>query len=122
MTMSEKKLTITVFAKNRKTKDGREFQTFFAKLPDGETVGVKFREEAGKPKVCPCNIDLRHGMCNLAIEKYTKIVSDNKVDEATGEVIGTEQMQETATRKVLWVSAWEFSAEEYRDTSMDAYF
>lgn len=117
-----KTLTLTIFAKKRKTKDGREFQTYFTTLPNGEKVKAKFRQECGEPKQFPCNIDLTQGGCNLSAEKYTREVEDNKIDEATGEVIGTERVKEQGEAKVLWVSAWAYSAEEYRDSSMDEFF
>lgn len=117
-----KTLTLTIFAKTRTTKDGRKFQTFVTTLPDGQKVKVKFQSACGEPKCCPCNIDLMQNGCNLATETRVRTVVDNKVDPATGEVIGTETVQEKAEAKVLWVSAWAYSAEEYRDTSMDEFF
>ena len=117
-----KTLTLTIFAKTRKTKDGREFKTYFTTLPNGEKVKAKFQRDCGEPKQFPCNVDLMQNSCNLSSEKYTRTVEDNKVDPATGEVIGTETVQEKAEAKVLWISAWAYSAEEYRDTSMDEFF
>lgn len=110
------------FAKTRKTKDGREFKTFFTTLPNGEKVKAKFQRDCGEPKQFPCNIDLMQDGCNLSTEKYTRTVEDNKIDPATGEVVGTEMVQEKAEAKVLWISAWAYSAEEYRDSSMDEFF
>lgn len=117
-----KTLTLTIFAKTRKTKDGREFKTYVTTLPDGEKVKVKFQNACGEPRNCPCNIDLTQNGCNLSTENNVRTVVDNKVDPATGEVIGTETVQEKAEAKVLWISAWAYSAEEYRDTSMDEFF
>lgn len=119
-----KTLTLTIFAKTRKTKDEREFKTYFTTLPNGEKVKAKFRRDCGEPEQCPCNIDLTQGGCNLSSEKYTREVEveDNKIDEATGEVVGTERVKEQGVAKVLWISAWAYSAEEYRDTSMDEFF
>lgn len=117
-----KTLTLTIFAKTRKTKDGRKFNTFVTTLPDGEKVAVKFQNACGEPKCCPCNIDLTRGGCNLSTEIRTRNVVDNKVDPATGEVVGTEIVQEKTDVKVLWISAWAYSAEEYRDSSMDEFF
>ena len=117
-----KTLTLTIFAKTRTTKDGGKFQTFVTTLPDGQKVKVKFQSVCGEPKCCPCNIDLMQNGCNLATETRVRTVVDNKVDPATGEVIGAETVQEKAEAKVLWVSAWAYSAEEYRDTSMDEFF
>nr|DAG43287.1 MAG TPA: hypothetical protein [Caudoviricetes sp.] len=100
-----KNLTITVFAKSRKTKDGKSFKTFFTTLPgEDKACKVKFTEAAGNPD-CPANIDLKRGDCNLAKENYT--------DEVTGEVKSVP---------VLWVSKWAYSAEKYEDHSMDKWF
>jgi hypothetical protein len=117
-----KTLTLTIFAKTRKSKAGREFKTYFTTLPNGEKVKAKFRRDCGEPELFPCNIDLAQGGCNLSSEKYTREVEDNKIDEATGEVVGTERVKEQGEAKVLWISAWAYSAEEYRDTSMDEFF
>ena len=77
-----KTLTLTIFAKTRKTKDGREFKTYFTTLPNGEKVKAKFQRDCGEPKQFPCNIDLMQGGCNLSSEKYTRTVEDNKIDPA----------------------------------------
>lgn len=116
-----KTLTLTIFGKNRKTKEGREFKTYFTTLPNDEKVKVKFQEACGNPQQTPCNIDLAQGSCNLSTERYKRTVKDNIIDETTGEVIPTV-LEEDAEAKVLWVSAWAYSAEEYRDTSMDEFF
>lgn len=117
-----KTLTLTIFAKGRKSKDGRDFKTYFTTLPNGEKVKVKFRRDCGEPTQFPCNVDLVQGGCNLSSEKYMREVEDNKIDEATGEVVGTERVVEQGAATVLWISAWAYSAEEYRDTSMDEFF
>ncbi len=117
-----KTLTLTIFAKTRKIKDGCEFKTYVTTLPDGEKVKVKFQNACGEPRNCPCNIDLAQNGCNLSTENYVRTVVDNKVDPTTGEVNGTETVEEKAEVKVLWISAWAYSAEEYRDTSMDEFF
>ncbi len=117
-----KTLTLTIFAKTRKTKDGREFKIYLTTLPNGEKVKVKFPGDCDKPNQFPCNIDLMQDGCNLSTEKYTRTVEDNKIDPATGEVVGTETVQEKAEAKVLWISAWAYSAEAYRDSSMDEFF
>ena len=69
-----KTLTLTIFAKTRKTKDGREFKTYFTTLPNGEKVKAKFQRDCGEPKQYPCNIDLMQDGCNLSSEKYTRTV------------------------------------------------
>lgn len=117
-----KTLTLTIFAKTRKTKDGRKFNTFVTTLPNGEKVAVKFQNACGEPKCCPCNIDITRGGCNLSTESRARNVVDNKVDPATGEVVGTEIVQEKADVHVLWISAWAYSAEGYYDSSMDEFF
>lgn len=116
-----KTLTLTIFGKTRKTKEGREFKTYFTTLPNDEKVKVKFQEACGNPQQTPCNIDLTPGSCNLSTERYKRKVKDNIIDEANGEVIPTV-LEEDAESKVLWVSAWAYSAVEYRDTSMDEFF
>ena len=100
-----KTITITVFAKRRQTADGKKFSTYFTTLPgDERAVKVKFREDCGAPD-CPANIDLMNGECNMSQENYTDVV--------TGEL---------KTVPVLWISKWNYSKDEYRDTSMDKYF
>ena len=100
-----KTITITVFAKRRQTADGKKFSTYFSTLPgDERAVKVKFREDCGAPD-CPANIDLTNGDCNLSKENYTDVV--------TG---GLKSVP------VLWISKWNYSKDEYRDTSMDKYF
>lgn len=120
--MSEKTLTLTIFGKKRKAKDGHVFQTYFTELPNGERVPVKFRMECGEPNTCPVNIDLRQDGCNLSSEKFTRRVFDNLIDDETGEVVGTTEAEEEKVSKVLWISAWAFSEVEYRDSSMDEFF
>lgn len=102
--MAEKKLEITVFAKNRNTKDGKKFTTYFATMPGREKpTKVKFRQVCGAPE-CPANIILHKGDCNMSKESYT--------DDVTGEVKYSD---------VLWVSAFENGA-PYEDKSMDEWF
>lgn len=116
-----KTLTLTIFGKTRKTKEGREFKTYFTTLPNNEKVKVKFREDCGTPQQTPCNIDLVQGSCNLSIERYKRKVKDNTIDETNGEAIPTV-LEEDVESKVLWISTWAYSPEEYRDTSMDEFF
>ena len=109
-----KQIEITIFAKKMQTKDGKTYFRYLTTLPgDEERIRVKFRDEAGAPKDCPCNILIKKGSCNLATDRYTVEV----VNKETGEV--TEENREA---RVLWVSAWEKSSNAYEDTSMDEYF
>ena len=99
--------TITIFSKKRKTKDGKEFNTFITRLTkkDGTTsvVNVRFPDE-NKPNVadCPCNIEVAKDKMNLSIRTLT--------DEETGELIESRN---------LWVKAWSKSDVPYTDTSLD---
>jgi hypothetical protein len=101
----------TIFAKKRSTKDGtRTFNSYFTKLVDtttGEelTVQVKFREECGEPKNCPCNIIIDKKDVNLSIKDKT--YTDEKTQE-----------EKQTTERTLWVSAWK-EGSPYVDHSMD---
>lgn len=105
--MNENTMEITVFAKKRKTEDGRQFYSYLAKLlkKDGSalTVSVKFRDETGnpKPEKCPMNILVSKGDMNLSEQRYER--------EDTGE---------SAISYTLWVSKWTQGA-EYVDHSLD---
>lgn len=100
-------MEITVFAKKRAGKDGKNFYSYLAKLlkKDGSalTVSVKFRDETGKPKPenCPMNIVVNKGDMNLSEKLYEH--------EDTGE---------SAVSYTLWVSKWTEGA-EYVDHSLD---
>ena len=106
-------MELTIFAKQRQTKDGRK--TFFSYLTrltnknTGETVtaSVKFREMAGDPdpRECPMNIKVERGAVNLD----TKEVPYER-DGQSGTII----------QRTLWVSEWE-PGTPYVDTSMDDY-
>lgn len=101
-------MELTVFAKKRQSKDGRQFYTYITTLvkKDGEvlTTAVKFRESAGQPdpKECPMIIEAEKKNCNFS-QKFLQ-------NEETGQMI---------TSNTLWVSEWTKSAKEYVDTSMD---
>lgn len=103
-------MKVTVFAKKRKTEEGRAFTSYVAKLEkkDGTelSVGVKFREECGAPKAesCPMIIEIPKEKANLSPRSYT--------DPKTGEV---------KTSYDLWVSEWKESAEKYVDHSLDEF-
>lgn len=100
-----------IFAKKMTSKDGRNFNRYITKLTkkDGEvvTMNVKFREECGEPKNCPCNIEFDKADAN-----YTEKL-DKYVDKETGEV-------KEAVSKTLWISNW-IEGEPYVDTSMDEF-
>ena len=99
----------TIFAKKMTSKDGRQFNRFITKLTrkDGEevTMNVKFREDCGEPKECPCNIVFDKADANFRekLEQYA--------DKETGEA-------KEAVSRTLWISKWELG-EPYVDTSMD---
>lgn len=115
--MAVQQLELTIFAKKSQTSEGKNFFRYLTTLTnkegESEKVEVKFREECGNPKDCPCNILIKKSDCNLATRKYTVDV----VNKETGEVI-----EETREAKVLWVSNWDKSSNAYVDTSMDDYF
>lgn len=99
-------MEITVFAKNATSKDGRKFVRFITRLTrksTGETFtsSVKFREDAGVPTVCPCNIVIDKKDANLQAHSYTT----NDGEEAIG--------------YTLWVSKWTMSDIPYEDHSLD---
>lgn len=104
-------MEITVFAKERKTKEGRAFTSYVTKLLNKstgeiETMTVKFRQACGSPdaKDCPCNIEIAKSDCNVQEQSYTR--------EDTGE---------TMIGKSLWVNSWAMGS-EYIDHSTDEYF
>ncbi len=103
-------MKVTVFAKRRKTEEGRQFTTYVAKLlkKDGSelSAGVKFREECGAPKAenCPMIIEIPKDKANLSPRTYT--------DAKTGE---------EKTSFDLWVSEWRESEEKYVDHSLDEF-
>ena len=96
---------ITIFAKKRTNKEGKTFVSYITTLSrkDGSTltVSVKFREEAGTPKECPCNIIVDKPDMNLQARKYIR--------EDTGEM---------AEAYTLWITAWK-PGSKYIDHSLD---
>lgn len=100
-------MEITVFAKKKKTKTGKEFFTYLTTLTkkngEEEMIEVKFRDECGAPKKCPVNLVIEKSDANIS--KKTVIREDNG---------------EAFVRKTLWVSAWK-EGEPYVDTSLDEY-
>lgn len=102
-------MQLTIFAKAMTSKDGRKYNRYLTKLTkkDGSqlTVNVKFREEAGEPRNCPCNIEVEKRDCNY-VEKL-----EQYVDHESGEA-------KEACRRTLWISEWA-DGEPYVDHSMD---
>ena len=100
-------MEITVFAKKKKTKTGKDFFTYLTTLTrkDGEEemIEVKFREECGAPKSFPVNLVIEKKDANISKKNITR--------EDNGEMF---------EKKTLWVSAWE-EGEPYEDTSLDEY-
>ena len=103
-------MKVTVFAKKRKTHDGRSFISYIGKLAkkDGSelTASIKFREDCGSPKAedCPMIIEFTKDNANLSTRNYT--------DAQTGE---------TKISYELWVSDWFASSEVYVDHSLDEF-
>ena len=100
-------MNLTIFAKKRKSEDGREFYTYLTTLKrkDGTELKcqVKFRESCGTPKgaECPMNIVVNKNAANLSAKDIER--------EETGEII---------TVYSLWVSEWT-KGEKYVDHSLD---
>ena len=94
-----------IFAKKKKTKDGREFYVFLGRLRkkngDELPVTVKFREgvPTPSPKDCPMNIVFDKESGNLSSRTY-------------------EQDDEFRTVWTLWLSDWK-SGPAYVDNSLD---
>lgn len=107
-------MEITVFAKQRKTKEGKIFYSFLSTLTkkDGTQLicTVKFREDAKpKPEQCPMNILVLKENANLNTRKFTREVTD----PATGEISTEEGVSHT-----LWISSW-LPGGQYVDHSLD---
>lgn len=102
-------MTITIFAKKRKTRDGKPFTTYITTLTSkttGEvvTAGVRFPDDAKPaPADCPLNID---------IDKRDANLSSKQVEKANGEKV---------IARTLWVKRWAPSETVYEDHSLDDY-
>lgn len=100
----------TIFAKQRTSKEGNKFYTYFTTLKKADgteiTTEVKFKEECGAPdgKACPMNIKFDKADANFSEKTVT-------YTDANGE-------EQEAIRRKLWISKWT-EGEEYVDTSMD---
>ena len=104
-------MEITIFAKERKNKDGKTFWGYLTRIinkktGEVETLGVRFRQSCGSPdpNKCPMNIKVEKKDVNIAENTYTR--------EDTGE---------TAISKCMWVNNWK-EGSEYIDHSTDDYF
>ena len=104
-------MEITVFAKERKTQNGKTFWGYLATLTnkttgEQETIGVRFRQSCGQPDPdkCPMNIEVDKADCNISTQTYVR--------EDTGE---------PGVSKSLWVMKWK-EGSEYVDHSTDDYF
>lgn len=99
-------MKIEVFGKKRQTKEGKSFMSYFATIKKGGqplTVNVKFREECGNPKKCPCVIEFDKSDANLSSKERTY---KNDAGEECVVIDNT-----------LWVT--KYTETEYVDTSLD---
>ena len=100
-------MEITIFAKKRTTDEGKTFYSYLSTLTrkDGskQTVSVKFRDDAGKPKPenCPMNIKFDKGSANMATKEFIR--------EDTGE---------PSISYTLWLTSWEVGT-PFVDHSLD---
>ena len=101
-------MEITIFAKNKRTKEGKPFVTYLSTLRKKtgamQTVAVRFRETclAPRPEDCPKNIVIEKSDANLSEKHYTGVGG------------------ETCTAFTLWVSKYS-DGSDYVDTSLDDY-
>lgn len=98
-------VTLTIFAKKRNTKEGREWVSYLTQLKkkDGttQTMTVKFKDDEPDLDMCPLNIDVEKSDMNISQKKYET--------EDGSEAVGY----------TLWVKNWSESAEQWLDTSLD---
>ena len=102
----------TIFGRKKKTKEGREFMTYFTKPTEDSAITVRFTEEAGAPKETPANIIVKLSDANVAHKKYTTSTVNKN-----GEII-----ENTGVRDTLWINAWTASDNIYVDHSADYLF
>ena len=104
----------TIFSKTRKTREGKQFLTYFGTIArkDGtaEQVSVKFRQDVEIPKTFPCVINFDKSDANLSTGTYYK-----ETDTPDGDVA----VEEIET-KTLWITGYT-SVEAYVDHSLDDY-
>lgn len=103
-------MKITIYAKKRKTKEGKSFYSYLTTLQrkdgsGGQTMTVKFRDGIAIPRAeeCPMNIIIERGKANVAESSYVR--------EDTGEI---------AYSYTLWVNEWS-QGSEFVDHSLDDY-
>ena len=102
-------MELSIFAKNRKTREGRSFVVYLSTLTkkDGTQVpcSVKFTQECQppKPELCPMNIIVDKEHANVSKRRY--------LNESTGEVLDSY---------TLWVNQYAAGG-EYVDHSMDEF-
>lgn len=100
-------MEVTVFAKKKKTHEGRQFHVYLTHLTrktgEDQVLSVKFRDECGapKPEKCPMNLIIEKGDANISKKNYTR--------EDTGE---------PATSYTMWVTNWK-EGSPYEDHSFD---
>lgn len=99
-------MQITIFAKKRATKDGKNFVNFISRLTrkDGSTITAQVKiPEDKRPRAdeCPINIIVKKENANLSKTSYIR-----------------EDNGELATRYALWVSDFE-RGPAYVDHSLD---
>ena len=100
----------TIFAKQRTSKEGNKFYTYFTTLKKNDgtelTTQVKFKEECGNPEGAKCPM-------NIVFDKEDANFTEKNVTYKDAE--GVEQ---EALRRTLWISKWS-EGEPYVDHSMD---
>lgn len=97
---------LTVFAKKRNTKEGREFTSYLAQLTkkDGttQTMSVKFKDDGPALEDCPMNIEVERSDMNISKRNYE-----------------TED-GEQAISYTLWVKKWS-EGSQWIDSSLDEF-
>lgn len=102
-------MEITVFAKKRTSKTGKDFYSYLTTLTrkDGSecVATVRFRDGAGypDPERCPMNLIVDRSAANMATRSYKR--------EDTGEM---------AIAYTLWVTAWK-EGKPFVDSSLDEF-
>ena len=101
----------TVFAKRRKTANGKEFTSYMTRLAkkDGseQAMSVAFREDfckAPKLEECPCIIEFAKENANISKREYER--------EDTGE---------RGTSFTLWITDYTMTGEKWVDHSLDEF-
>lgn len=103
-------MELTIFAKKRRTKEGKAFNVYVSKLKkhngDEDYVTVRFTGEQAAPNgdKCPVIIDVNKEDANISVR--------HGVNELTGEEV---------ERKTLWIKNFRYSETKYVDHSLDDY-